>query len=45
MNKLYTRMSGQPTCQIILDHNPDSKFFSAGDDLKGKILIKTTVDG
>ena len=45
LNKIYTKMSGQPTCSIILDHVPDRKYFTAGDDLKGKIMIKTTVDG
>jgi hypothetical protein len=45
LNKFYTKMSGQPNCQIILDHLPDRKHFAAGDDLKGKIMIKTSVDG
>ena len=45
LNKFYTKMSGQPTCSIVLDHAPDRKYYKAGDDLKGKIMIKTKVDG
>ena len=45
LNKLYTRMSGHPNCEVILDYYDGRKFFTAGDDLKGKIKIKTLVDG
>lgn len=45
LNKLYTRMSGHPNCDVILDHYDGRTFFTAGDDLKGKIRIKTVVEG
>ena len=38
-------MSGHPNCEVLLDYYEGRKFFSAGDDLKGKIRIKTVVDG
>jgi len=38
-------MSGHPTCSIDLHYAPGRKFFTAGDDLSGKITFKTTVDG
>lgn len=38
-------MSGHPTCEIEMDYVPGRKYFTAGDDLKGKIKIKTTVEG
>ena len=38
-------MSGHPTCEIDMDYIPGRKYFTAGDDLKGKIRIKTTVEG
>jgi hypothetical protein len=38
-------MSGHPTCQIVLRFNPNRKYFTAGDDLIGKIVFKTTVEG
>lgn len=45
MNKLYTKLSGQPSCEVVLNFNPNRKFFTAGDDLRGRICIKTTVEG
>lgn len=45
LNKLYTRMSGHPSCDVLLDHYEGRTYFTAGDDLKGKVRIKTTVDG
>jgi hypothetical protein len=38
-------MSGHPTCEIVLEYPKDRKYYSLGDDLKGKIKIKTYVDG
>ena len=38
-------MSGHPNCDVILDHYEGRTFFTAGDDLKGKIRIKTVVEG
>tara|TARA_B110000285_G_C15029503_1_gene565938 strand:+ start:161 stop:382 length:222 start_codon:yes stop_codon:yes gene_type:complete len=45
LNSIYTKMSGHPTCEIEMDYVPGRKYFTAGDDLKGKIRIKTTVEG
>ena len=45
MNKLYTSLSGHPTCEVVLNFNENRKFFCAGDDLRGKVCIKTTVEG
>ena len=45
LNKLYTRMSGHPSCDVLPEYYDGRKFFTAGDDLKGSIRIKTTVDG
>ena len=38
-------MSGHPTCVVALDFYPGRKYFMAGDDLSGKVRIKTTVEG
>ena len=38
-------MAAHPTCDVIPEYYTDRTFFSSGDDLKGKIRIKTTVDG
>jgi len=38
-------MSGHPTCDVVLNFNPNRKYFTSGDDLKGKVCIKTTVEG
>ena len=45
MNKLYTRVSGHPTCDVLLEKYSGRSYFKAGDDLKGCIIIKTRVDG
>ena len=45
MNSIYTKMSGHPTCEIEMEYLPGRKYFTAGDDLKGKIKMKTTVEG
>jgi len=45
MTKLYTRVAGHPQCDVLLDYYQNREYFTAGDDLKGKITIKTTVDG
>jgi hypothetical protein len=45
LNKIYTKMSGHPTCDVVLNFNPNRKHFSAGDDLRGRICIKTAVEG
>ena len=34
-------MSGHPTCDVVLNFNPNRKYFTAGDDLRGRICIKT----
>jgi len=38
-------MASHPSCEVFPDYYPNRTYFSAGDDLKGKIRIKTTVDG
>jgi hypothetical protein len=38
-------MSGHPTCEIEMDYYAGRKYFAAGDDLRGKIKLKTTVEG
>ena len=45
LNKIYTKMSGHPTCEVILNKAPTKKHYSAGDNLKGKICLKTAVEG
>ena len=45
MNKIYTKMSGHPSCEIVLRFNPNRKYFTAGDDLIGKVCLKTRVEG
>ena len=45
LNKLYTKMSGHPTCEVILNKGPNKSYFTAGDDLRGKICLKTAVEG
>ena len=42
---LKTKVSGHPSCEIVLTFNKDRKYFTAGDDLRGRILIKTAVEG
>lgn len=38
-------MSGHPDCTVLLDYYDGRTFFTSGDDLKGKIKIKTVVPG
>lgn len=38
-------MSGHPTCEVVLQFNPNRKYFTAGDDLVGKVCLKTRVEG
>ena len=45
LNKLYTRMSGHPDCEVLPDFYEGRSFFTSGDDLKGKIKIKTVIEG
>ena len=45
MSKLYTKMSGHPSCDVLLQFYKGRKYFKAGDDLKGKICIRTRVEG
>ena len=45
LNKLYTRMSGHPDCEVLPDYYEGRSFFTSGDDLKGKIKIKTVIEG
>ena len=45
LNSLYTKMSGHPTCDVVLENYPGRTHFMAGDDLKGKVRIKTAVEG
>lgn len=45
LNKLYTKVSGHPTCDVVLNFNPNRKYFSAGDDLIGRVILKTAVEG
>jgi hypothetical protein len=45
LNTIYTKMSGHPTCDVVLNFNPNRKYFTAGDDLRGRICIKTAVEG
>ena len=45
MASIYTKMSGHPTCEFVIDYPKDRKWMRAGDTLQGKIQIKTTVDG
>lgn len=39
------KMSGHPTCEVVLRFHQNRKYFTAGDDLNGKICIKTTIQG
>ena len=45
LNTIYTKMSGHPTCDIVLNKGPNKKHYTSGDDLKGKICLKTAVEG
>jgi len=38
-------MSGHPTCDVVLNFDPSRKFFTAGDDLRGRVCLKTAVEG
>ena len=46
LNSIYTKVSGHPQCEILV-HYPQAglNYLTAGDDLKGKIQIKTSVEG
>ena len=45
MNSIFTKMSGHPTCNFIIEFPQGREHLTAGDTLKGKIEFKTTVDG
>ena len=45
LNSIYTKMSGHPTCEVVLQKFEGRNHFTAGDDLHGRIIIKTSVDG
>ena len=39
MTSLYTKMSGHPTCEVILDYYEGRKYFTKGDDLNGNYIL------
>jgi hypothetical protein len=45
LNSIYTKMSGHPTCEVVLEKFEGRNHFTAGDDLVGRVIIKTSVDG
>lgn len=45
LDKIYTKMSGHPSCEVELQFIENRQYFKAGDDLCGVVKIKTTVEG
>ena len=43
MNSIYTKMSGHPSCEFVVNYPKDRTWMRAGDDLTGKIELRTSV--